>query len=79
MAAASPSSVVSSPPPFGRGGAGDFGEGLGESGGAGQTGLGVVPIAQIDDLLVGAQLQCAGVTLDQIDEAGGVGETVLAQ
>ena len=60
-------------------GAGDFGEGLHQLGGAGEADFGVVPVAQIDDLLVGAELQGAGVALDQVDEPGGVGETVVAQ
>jgi hypothetical protein len=37
-----------------------------------------VPIAQIDDFVVEAELQGAGVALDQFDKAGGVGETVVA-
>src|ERR1700746_1072582 len=36
-------------------------------------------IAQIDDLLVGADFQGAGVGLDQVDETGRVGETIVAQ
>ena len=40
----------------GRGGAGDLGQGLHQLDGAGEAGLGVVPAAQINELLVGAQL-----------------------
>ena len=59
--------------------AGDFGEGLHQFGDAGEAGFGVVPVALIEDLVVGSELQGAGVALDQLDETGGVGETVVAQ
>jgi hypothetical protein len=72
-------SVLAVPLGVGFGGAGDFGEGLGEFCGAGDTDLGVVPIAQIDDFLARAELQCAGATLDQLEEPRRVGETVVAQ
>jgi hypothetical protein len=41
---------------FGLGGAGDFGEGLHQFGDAGEAGFGIVPVALIEDLLVGAEL-----------------------
>jgi hypothetical protein len=52
---------------------------LHQFGDVGQAGFGVVPVALIKDLLVGAELQGAGIALDQLDEAGRVGETVVAQ
>jgi hypothetical protein len=44
----------------------------------GYFGLFVDPVAKINDLLVGAGLQGAGVALDQLDKPGPVGKTVLA-
>jgi hypothetical protein len=41
---------------FGFRGAGDFGEGLHQFGGAGEAGFGVFPVALIKNLLVGAEL-----------------------
>src|SRR5437763_908406 len=60
-------------------GAGELDERLHQSRDAGEALLFVVPIAQIDEPLVGAQPQGPGVLLDQLDEPRRVGETVAAQ
>src|SRR6516164_7551111 len=57
---------------FGLLGPGDLDQRPQQLGDAGEPGLLVLPVAQVDDLLVGAQLQGAGMVLDQLDEAGRV-------
>jgi hypothetical protein len=47
---------------------------LQELGGSGEAGFLVVPVAQIDDILVWAELQGAGIELDQLDKASGFGK-----
>src|SRR5690242_13771416 len=64
---------------FGRAGARQLDERLHQAGDAFEAGLLVVPVAQIDELLVGAQAQGAGVFLDQLDEPRRVGKAVAAQ
>ena len=50
-----------------------------EAGDAGEAFFFVLPIAQVDELLVGAQAQRAGVFLDQLDKAARIGEPIAAQ
>jgi hypothetical protein len=50
-----------------------LGQCMHQFGGAGEASFGVVPVA-MEDLLVGAEFQGAGIALDQVDEAGGIGE-----
>ena len=55
--------------PSGVAGAGELDERLQQPGDAFEAGRLVLPVAQIDEPLVGAQAQRAGVLLDQFDEA----------
>jgi hypothetical protein len=49
---------------LGFGGVGDLDQSLQEPGDAGEADLFVLPVQQIDDLLVGTQLQGAGIALN---------------
>src|SRR5207302_9405132 len=52
---------------------------LHEARNAGEALLLVIPIAQIDEPLIGAQPQRPGVLLDQLDEPRRIGEPIAAQ
>ena len=59
-----PPSASLAPRPLRAGGAGNFSQRLRQFGSAGEARLGVLPVAQIDDLVVRAELQGAGIALD---------------
>jgi hypothetical protein len=63
----------------GVGGAGDLDQRLQEPADAGEARLLVLPVAQIGGLLVGAELQGAGIALSQLDEPRQVGKAVAEQ
>src|SRR5690242_11105588 len=57
---------------------GDLRQLLEEAAGAGDALLRVFPAADEDQLLVRAELRRAGLALEEADEAGGVGEQIVA-
>ncbi len=64
---------------FGSRGAREFDQRLEQPGHALDARRLIIPVAQIDELLVGAQTQPARLLLDQLNEPDRIGETVAAQ